>query len=100
MFQTPPIIIIIQLSFYITIVALLIHRTHLLMSSLCLEAMILRLVLLIPTSLHLNNILIPTIRIIILTFGACEARLGLRLIVLMSRTHGSDMIKSISINKC
>jgi NADH-ubiquinone oxidoreductase chain 4L len=39
-------------------------------------------------------------RIILLSIGACEARLGLALIVLMSRTYGSDKIQSVTANKC
>jgi len=48
----------------------------------------------------INNIIIPQLRIILLTFGACEARLGLRIIVIISRTYGADMLNSLSINKC
>lgn len=43
---------------------------------------------------------IATIRIIILTFGACEASLGLRLIVLISRYYGRDILKSLNSIKC
>jgi len=60
----------------------------------------LRLVLYIPSIIHITNMPLSTIRIILLTFGACEASLGLRIIVLMSRSYGSDMIKSLRINKC
>lgn len=47
-----------------------------------------------------SNTSLPQLRIIILTFGACEARLGLRIIVLISRTYGSDKLNSLTINKC
>lgn len=43
---------------------------------------------------------ITTISIVILTFGACEARLGLRLIVIISRYYGRDMLKTLTTNKC
>lgn len=93
-------IVLFQLSYYFTIVALLSKRYHFLISLLCLEGIILRLVLFIPSMLFIRNLSIPTIRIIILTLGACEASLGLRIIVNMSRSYGSDIIKSVTTNKC
>jgi NADH-ubiquinone oxidoreductase chain 4L len=92
--------IIIQISFYATVIALLSQRHHFLISLLCLEGIILSLVIFIPSLLYISNIPLPTISIILLTFGACEARLGLRIIVYMSRSYGSDILNSITINKC
>lgn len=89
-----------QLSFYTTSIAFLFQRTHLLISLFCLEGIILSLVLYIPSIIYYSNIILPTISIIILTFGACEARLGLSLIVLISRSYGSDIIQSLTTNKC
>lgn len=60
----------------------------------------LSLVAILPLALSMSNIPIPTISIVILTFGACEASLGLRLIVIMSRYYGRDLFKSLSTNKC
>jgi len=92
--------IFIQLSFYATVIALMSQRTHLLISLLCLEGIILSLVLYVPTLIYITNIALSTIRIILLTFGACEASLGLRIIVFISRSYGSDILKSLTINKC
>lgn len=94
------IFIFIQISFYVTTLAIMSQRSHLLISLLCLEGIILRLVLLIPSIIYARNITLPSLSIILLTFGACEARLGLRIIVLISRSYGSDIIKSLTINKC
>lgn len=56
--------------------------------------------LLIPIITSIVYLTIPTVRVIILTIGACEARLGLSILVIMSRSYGSDLIKSVSTNKC
>jgi len=90
----------IQISFYATSIALLFQRTHFLISLLCLEGIMLRLVLYIPSLIYASRMSIPTIRIILLTFGACEASLGLRILVFISRSFGSDIIKSLTTNKC
>jgi NADH-ubiquinone oxidoreductase chain 4L len=92
--------IFIQISFYATTAALLSQQKHLLISLLCLEGIILSLVLYIPCLIYIINLILPTISIILLTFGACEARLGLRIIVLISRSYGSDILKSLTTNKC
>ena len=70
------------------------------MSLFSLEGIILTLVAIIPLSLATANIPISTISIVLLTFGACEARLGLSLIVIMSRYYGNDIFKSLNTNKC
>lgn len=93
-------IIFTQLSIYAIVLALLIQRSHFLIRLLCLEGIILRTVLFVPLIIYSYSLILPTIRIIILTFGACEARLGLRLLVKISRSYGSDIISSLSINKC
>ena len=50
--------------------------------------------------MSVTNMPLSTISIILLTFGACEARLGLSLIVIISRYYGRDIFKSLSTNKC
>src|ERR1051325_6868664 len=93
-------LLFIQIAFYATVITFVYQRSHLLISLLCLEGIILCLVLYLPILIFSSNMPLPTIRIIILTFGACEASLGLRIMVLISRSYGSDMIKSLSTNKC
>jgi len=93
-------IVFTQLAIYAIILTLLIQRTHFLISLLCLEGIILRTVLFIPIIIYSISLILPTIRIIILTFGACEASLGLSLLVKISRSYGSDIISSLSTNKC
>ena len=88
------------LSFIIIIIALVTQINHLLISLFCLEGMILTLLLLIPLISYATSIYIPQITMILLTIAACEASLGLRLIVIISRTYGSDNINSLTVNKC
>jgi len=70
------------------------------MSLLYLEGIILRIVILYPTSIMAINIPSTTSALILLTFGACEARLGLRLLVKISRHYGSDTLSNLALNKC
>jgi len=80
--------------------ALISKFSHLLLSLFCLENIILCLVLLISLLTSITAIILPQSSIILLTFGACEARLGLSIIVIISRSYGSDILNSITINKC
>jgi len=89
-----------HLAFYAITLTFLLQRQHFLISLFSLEGIILTLVAIIPLSLTISRIPITTVRIILLTFGACEASLGLSLIVIMSRFYGSDIFKSLSTNKC
>nr|YP_009192208.1 NADH dehydrogenase subunit 4L [Eurythoe complanata]ALO81720.1 NADH dehydrogenase subunit 4L [Eurythoe complanata] len=78
--------------------SLLLQRKHVLMALLSLEAIILSLTFLASAAFF--NSLETFLAIVILSFGACEASLGLALLVLMLRATGSDMISTLSINKC
>nr|YP_001315151.1 NADH dehydrogenase subunit 4L [Perionyx excavatus]ABQ01588.1 NADH dehydrogenase subunit 4L [Perionyx excavatus] len=79
---------------------MLLNQTHFLMTLLSLEGITLSLVLFIP--LILMNAQAPNaaMAVILLTFGACEASLGLSLMVTMSRSYGNDMLKSLTSTKC
>lgn len=75
---------------------LVIQRRHLLIALLALEGVILTLTILIiiqsPQELFFA--------LVILTFGACEARLGLACLVAITRSYGNDLFNSIIISKC
>nr|AVW86172.1 NADH dehydrogenase subunit 4L [Laetmonice producta] len=76
------------------------QRNHMLMALLSLEAIILTFIMSsisLISSLNNNE---PFLILILLTFAACEASLGLACLVLMTRSFGNDMINSLSINKC
>nr|QGX86597.1 NADH dehydrogenase subunit 4L [Lumbricus rubellus] len=84
----------------VAIVNLICNQSHFLMTLLSLEGITLSLVLFVPITLTTINAPNASISIILLTFGACEASLGLSLMVLMSRSYGTDMLNSLTMNKC
>lgn len=92
--------IILEICSLIAVIILITNKNHLLISLLALERLILRLVILIPVNIIISNVQSLFVRIVLLSIGACEARLGLALIVIISRTYGSDIIKSLSSRKC
>nr|YP_001994400.1 NADH dehydrogenase subunit 4L [Terebellides stroemii]ABW76480.1 NADH dehydrogenase subunit 4L [Terebellides stroemii] len=96
--MTSPFIMII--SFFSSTASLLIQRKHLLMSLLSLEAMMLSMACFIMFSIGSTIQWNPFLFIVVLTFGACEASLGLSLLVIITRTSGSDMMKTLSSSKC
>lgn len=88
------------LSIIIIIYTLIIQRKHLLISLLCLEGLILTLTPFIVFTMGnfpQNN---TYLFIILLTFGACEASLGLSLLVSITRMFGNDLINLLTRNKC
>nr|AVW86224.1 NADH dehydrogenase subunit 4L [Euthalenessa festiva] len=91
---------LIPLAPLVAILTMIIQRSHILMSLLALEAMILSLAL---ASILLSSSVNPMemfLALILLTFGACEASLGLACIVALARATGNDQISSSSLSKC
>lgn len=84
----------------VAIFNLLINQSHFLISLLSLEGITLTLVLFVPLIISLVRAANTSTSVLLLTFGACEASLGLRLIVLISRSYGTDILRSLTINKC
>nr|YP_010578806.1 NADH dehydrogenase subunit 4L [Sternaspis sendalli]UZP47206.1 NADH dehydrogenase subunit 4L [Sternaspis sendalli] len=81
----------------IMLFTLVTQRKHFLMALLALEGVVLVFSLMIPLTLMSPNLFMI---LLILCLGACEASLGLALLVVMTRFYASDLIKSLSINKC
>nr|BDQ43871.1 NADH dehydrogenase subunit 4L [Metaphire agrestis] len=79
---------------------LLFNQTHFLMTLLSLEGITLSLVLFVPLMLMSCSAPNTAMAVTLLTFGACEASLGLGLMVSMSRFCGNDMLKSLTTTKC
>lgn len=79
---------------------LILNQYHFLMALLSLECITLSLVLFVPARFSLIEASNMSLRILILTLGACEASLGLRLMVIISRSYGTDILKSLTVNKC
>lgn len=92
------ILTLISLIVVIVLINFVIQRNRILMSLLSLEAATLNLALLCTLSLSFNIDIF--ICIVILTLGAAEASIALALLASISQRFGSDIIKSLSINKC
>ena len=93
-----PVFIYVIRIIFLTITTLTLQRKHILMSLLTLEAIILTLVfsIILLSCLQINTHLLP----LILTFGASEASIGLALLVVITRSYGSDLVKLVSLRKC
>jgi len=91
---------LIQLIPLIILITFIMQQNHLLIALLALEGLTLRMVLTIPLILTINIIPVSISCIVILSMGACEASLGLALIVMASRAAGNDLLNGLSINKC
>nr|QHT64910.1 NADH dehydrogenase subunit 4L [Perinereis sp. PA-2020] len=81
----------------VSLTCVILQRQHLLMALLALEAMILSLILMIIILVNATWLMFV---IAILTFGACEASLGLACMTAMSRSYGNDHMNTLSLNKC
>nr|QOH92213.1 NADH dehydrogenase subunit 4L [Sylvirana guentheri] len=76
------------------------HRMHLLSALLCLEGMMLIIFVALslwPSQLSSASLMAP---LIMLTMSACEAGLGLSLMVATARSHGNDNLKTLNLLQC
>jgi len=90
--------LIIILIFLIALLGLGLSQTHLLSVLLCLEIMMVSLYLGLGI-VRISGLHYPLIiALVLLTFSACEASSGLALLVLISRSHGSDLLKSFNLS--
>nr|YP_002995761.1 NADH dehydrogenase subunit 4L [Lineus viridis]ACO40320.1 NADH dehydrogenase subunit 4L [Lineus viridis] len=81
-------------------VGLFLERGHLLMILLLLEGVMLGLfsfLLFGVGSFILSNFYLV---LVLISFGACEAAVGLSLLVSLVRTHGNDFVSSLTIYEC
>lgn len=89
------------LAFAISLSGLLTYRSHIISSLLCLEGIVLSLFLIITIStLTSQATLTNTLPITLLVFAACEAALGLSLLVTVSNTYGTDHVQNLSLLQC
>nr|QII41598.1 NADH dehydrogenase subunit 4L [Cercopithecus erythrotis camerunensis] len=91
----------IMLAFTVSLLGMLVYRSHLMASLLCLEGMVMALFImstLMASNTHssLTNIM----PIILLVFAACETAVGLALLISISNTHGLDHIHNLSLLQC
>nr|AIZ97045.1 NADH dehydrogenase subunit 4L [Cornufer vitianus] len=85
--------------FIITFVGLMLHRTHLLSTLLCLEGLMLIIYLNLSLWSQFYLTLMPT-SLTVLTLSACEAGLGLALMVATARSQGTDNLKTLNLLRC
>nr|YP_009685811.1 NADH dehydrogenase subunit 4L [Nothobranchius ocellatus]QDU91813.1 NADH dehydrogenase subunit 4L [Nothobranchius ocellatus] len=94
-------LMIFSLMFILGLSGLTFHRTHLLSALLCLEGMMLSIFIafsLWMLQMSSNNFSTPPL--LLLAFSACEASIGLALLVATARTHGSDRINTLNLLQC
>uniref|UniRef100_UPI00211504D9 NADH dehydrogenase subunit 4L n=1 Tax=Araeosoma owstoni TaxID=39277 RepID=UPI00211504D9 len=92
-------LLIITLSmFYLGLMGVLLNRLHFLSILLCLELLLISLFLGIAIwNINLLNSHNTTFNLLLLTLSACEASLGLSLMVALSRTHSSDLVANLNL---
>nr|ANA07490.1 NADH dehydrogenase subunit 4L [Murina huttoni rubella] len=91
----------IMMAFTLSLLGMLLYRSHLMSSLLCLEGMMLSLFTLITmTILITHSTMNSMMPIIMLVFAACEAALGLSLLVAVSNTYGTDYVQNLNILQC
>nr|YP_007024925.1 NADH dehydrogenase subunit 4L [Trachypithecus shortridgei]YP_009047763.1 NADH dehydrogenase subunit 4L [Trachypithecus pileatus]ADM94889.1 NADH dehydrogenase subunit 4L [Trachypithecus shortridgei]AHA53404.1 NADH dehydrogenase subunit 4L [Trachypithecus pileatus]AKF02273.1 NADH dehydrogenase subunit 4L [Trachypithecus shortridgei]UVX95294.1 NADH dehydrogenase subunit 4L [Trachypithecus pileatus] len=91
----------IMLAFLISLLGMLTYRSHLMSSLLCLEGMMLSLFIM-STLMALNTHfpLANVVPIALLVFAACEAAVGLALLISISNTYGLDHIHNLNLLQC
>nr|QEI26351.1 NADH dehydrogenase subunit 4L [Pipistrellus pygmaeus] len=91
----------VMLAFTMSLLGLLMYRSHMMSSLLCLEGLMLSLFVLITLNILISHsTLINMLPIILLVFAACEAALGLSLLVAVSNTYGVDHVQNLNLLKC
>nr|AFA45997.1 NADH dehydrogenase subunit 4L [Cercopithecus albogularis monoides] len=96
-----PIFMNTTLAFTISLLGMLVYRSHLMASLLCLEGMMMALFImttLVASNMHssLTNIM----PIMLLVFAACETAVGLALLISISNKYGLDHIHNLSLLQC
>lgn len=77
------------------------YRKHLVSALLCLEGLMVTLFIILTILIQaLNTTTAAPQPIILLTLSACEAGAGLALLVASSRTHASDLLKTLNLLAC
>nr|QQW47746.1 NADH dehydrogenase subunit 4L [Civettictis civetta] len=89
------------LAFATSLMGLLVYRSHLMSSLLCLEGMMLSLFVMMSMVILSNHFTLANMApIILLVFAACEAALGLSLLVMVSNTYGTDYVQNLNLLQC
>nr|YP_009685772.1 NADH dehydrogenase subunit 4L [Nothobranchius kuhntae]QDU91930.1 NADH dehydrogenase subunit 4L [Nothobranchius kuhntae] len=87
--------------FTLGLMGLTFYRTHLLSALLCLEGMMLSIFMAFSLwVLQMSSDNFSTPPLLLLTLSACEASIGLALLIAIARTHGSDRINTLNLLQC
>nr|YP_010028972.1 NADH dehydrogenase subunit 4L [Grammomys surdaster]QOU09763.1 NADH dehydrogenase subunit 4L [Grammomys surdaster] len=96
-----PTFINLTLAYIMSLLGTLMFRSHLMSTLLCLEGMMLSLFIMISMiTLNSNSMNSMPIPITILVFAACEAAVGLALLVKVSNTYGTDYVQNLNLLQC
>nr|AAT36019.1 NADH dehydrogenase subunit 4L [Lepilemur leucopus] len=91
----------ITLAFTIGLTGMLVFRSHLMSSLLCLEGMMLSMFILgVLSIMNLHFTVSFIMPIFLLVFAACEAAVGLALLVMVSNSYGLDHVQNLSLLQC
>nr|YP_009911391.1 NADH dehydrogenase subunit 4L [Echinosciurus yucatanensis]QLD21847.1 NADH dehydrogenase subunit 4L [Echinosciurus yucatanensis] len=89
------------LAYLMSLLGMFIYRSHLMSSLLCLEGMMLSMFIMITlATLNTHFMLSFALPVILLVFAACEAAVGLALLVMVSNTYGMDYVQNLNILQC
>nr|YP_010409890.1 NADH dehydrogenase subunit 4L [Saimiri macrodon]URH14866.1 NADH dehydrogenase subunit 4L [Saimiri macrodon]URH14879.1 NADH dehydrogenase subunit 4L [Saimiri macrodon]URH14983.1 NADH dehydrogenase subunit 4L [Saimiri macrodon] len=91
----------VTLAYLMSLLGLSVYRSHLMSSLLCLEGMMLSLFIMTTLmTLNLHLVLMYMMPIALLVFAACEAAVGLALLVLISNLYGLDYVQNLNLLQC
>nr|YP_009487353.1 NADH dehydrogenase subunit 4L [Makalata macrura]AWB97172.1 NADH dehydrogenase subunit 4L [Makalata macrura] len=89
------------IAFTISFMGMMIYRSHMMSSLLCLEGMMLSMFILgTVTMLNLHYTLSLCSPVMLLVFAACEAAVGLALLVMISNSYGIDYVQNLNLLQC
>nr|AIG23235.1 NADH dehydrogenase subunit 4L [Murexia habbema] len=96
-----PIHLNLTVAFFLALAGVLICRSHLMSTLLCLEGMMLSLFILMTLLItHFHMFSMSMTPLILLVFSACEAGVGLALLATISTTHSNDYIQNLNLLQC
>nr|APC60951.1 NADH dehydrogenase subunit 4L [Makalata didelphoides] len=88
-------------AFAISFMGVMIYRSHMMSSLLCLEGMMLSMFILgTITMLNFHYTLSLSSPTMLLVFAACEAAVGLALLVMISSSYGIDYVQNLNLLQC
>nr|AIG23599.1 NADH dehydrogenase subunit 4L [Pseudochirulus herbertensis] len=89
------------MAFLLALTGVLIYRSHLMSTLLCLEGMMLSLFILMSLLIsHFHMFSMSMAPLILLVFSACEAGVGLALLVKTSSNYGNDYVQNLNLLQC